>query len=87
LAESCERCTYVEVVVAACLSDTHVAAVMRELNTRPRKGLGYDTPQGRFLAEMRSPQPSIPATGDPPGDLNKLAEPCAQRAGGEDRPP
>ncbi len=42
-------------------ADSHVAVVMRELNTRPRKGLDYDTPQARFRIEARSPQPSIPA--------------------------
>ena len=42
--------------------DTHVAAVMRELNTRPRKGLDYDTPQTRFRAEMRT-SAEHPATG------------------------
>jgi transposase, IS30 family len=31
----------------------HVAAVTHELNTRPRKGLGYNTPQARFQAETR----------------------------------
>jgi IS30 family transposase len=34
-------------------TDAHVAAVMRELNTRPRKGLDYDTPAARFRAEHR----------------------------------
>jgi transposase, IS30 family len=42
-------------------TENHVAAVMSELNTRPRKGLGYDTPQARFRAEMRGPLPSTPA--------------------------
>ena len=32
----------------------HVQAVMRELNTRPRKTLGYRTPSARFYAETRS---------------------------------
>jgi hypothetical protein len=31
---------------------------MRELNTRPRKGLGYHTPQARFQAEMRREPPA-----------------------------
>jgi transposase, IS30 family len=31
----------------------HVAAVTHELNTRPRKSLGYNTPQARFQAETR----------------------------------
>jgi hypothetical protein len=29
-------------------SEAHVIHVMRELNERPRKGLGYDTPAARF---------------------------------------
>jgi IS30 family transposase len=32
----------------------HVDAVMRELNTRPRKTLGYFTPAARFKAEARA---------------------------------
>ena len=32
----------------------HVQAVMRELNARPRKTLGYRTPSARFYAETRS---------------------------------
>ncbi len=35
-------------------SDVHVAAVVHELNTRPRKGLGYHTPHARFRAETRA---------------------------------
>lgn len=35
-------------------SDDHVAAVVHELNTRPRKKLGYRTPQARFRAEART---------------------------------
>lgn len=38
-------------------SETHVAAVMQELNTRPRKGLDYDTPAARLRAEPRRPAP------------------------------
>ncbi len=40
--------------------DAHVAAVMRELNTRPRKTLGYDTPAARFRGEIRKPPPDLP---------------------------
>jgi transposase, IS30 family len=36
-------------------TDVHVATVMRELNTRPRKTLGYDTPASRFRIEIRNP--------------------------------
>jgi transposase, IS30 family len=36
--------------------DTHVSAVMHELNTRPRKSLDYDTPAARYRAEVRRPQ-------------------------------
>lgn len=39
----------------------HVSAVMSELNTRPRKSLGYDTPSARYRAEIRRPQPDMPA--------------------------
>jgi len=35
-------------------SDVHVAAVVHELSTRPRKGLGYRTPHARFRAEIRA---------------------------------
>jgi len=35
---------------------THVDAVMHELNTRPRKTLGYDTPAARFRTEARRHQ-------------------------------
>ena len=35
-------------------TDAHVAAVMHELNSRPRKGLNYDTPAARFRAETRN---------------------------------
>ncbi|MGI8614542.1 MAG: IS30 family transposase [Nocardioidaceae bacterium] len=35
-------------------SVAHVDAVMRELNTRPRRTLGYDTPAARFRDEARS---------------------------------
>ncbi len=35
----------------------HVAAVVHELNTRPRKGLGYCTPHARFRAETRHEKP------------------------------
>jgi transposase, IS30 family len=34
-------------------SDEHVRRVCAELNTRPRKGLGYLTPQAQFQAEKR----------------------------------
>ncbi len=34
--------------------DAHVSAVMNELNTRPRKGLDYDTPASRFRREIRT---------------------------------
>lgn len=48
-------------------SETHVAAVMNELNTRPRKGLDYDTPTARFRAESRrstrSPEPPTATLG------------------------
>ena len=33
----------------------HVNNVMRELNTRPRKNLDYDTPAARFKAEHKAP--------------------------------
>jgi transposase, IS30 family len=42
-------------------TDAHVAAVMRELNTRPRKGLDYDTPAAQFRNEIRNPPRSTPA--------------------------
>jgi IS30 family transposase len=35
-------------------SQAHVIHVMRELNERPRKGLGYDTPAARFGKETAS---------------------------------
>src|SRR5215217_6403367 len=35
-------------------SPTHVAHVTAELNERPRKGLGYDTPAFRFAKETAS---------------------------------
>ena len=35
-------------------SPTHVAYVTAELNERPRKGLGYDTPAFRFAKETAS---------------------------------
>jgi IS30 family transposase len=35
-------------------SQAHVNNVMRELNERPRKGLGYDTPAARFAKETAS---------------------------------
>jgi len=35
-------------------SAAHVAAVMVELNTRPRKTLGYLTPEARFKTEGAS---------------------------------
>ena len=38
-------------------SETHVAAVMNEINTRPRKGLEYDTPAARLRTESRRPDP------------------------------
>lgn len=36
-------------------SDQHVDHVMREINTRPRKNLHYDTPAARFRAEHKVP--------------------------------
>ena len=36
-------------------SEGRVASVMNELNTRPRKGLDYDTPAARLRAESRRP--------------------------------
>ena len=36
-------------------SAAHVAHVTAELNDRPRKGLGYDTPAARFAAESAHP--------------------------------
>lgn len=36
-------------------SAQHVSHVMRELNTRPRKNLHYDTPAARFRAEHKAP--------------------------------
>ncbi|GAA1497839.1 IS30 family transposase [Paeniglutamicibacter kerguelensis] len=36
-------------------STRHVNHVMRELNTRPRKNLDYDTPAARFRAEHNAP--------------------------------
>ena len=44
-------------------SDAHVTAVMHELNTRPRKTLGYDTPAARFRAEAHRRQPHDPCRG------------------------
>lgn len=38
-------------------SKTHVDSVMKELNTRPRKGLDYDTPAARMRAEIHRPTP------------------------------
>jgi hypothetical protein len=38
-------------------SEAHVNHVMRELNERPRKGLGYDTPAARFAKET-APTPT-----------------------------
>ncbi len=35
-------------------SETHVSRVMDELNTRPRKGLDYDTPAARFRDEAKT---------------------------------
>ncbi len=35
-------------------SDAHVAAVMEEINSRPRKSLDYDTPAARFRNEARA---------------------------------
>jgi IS30 family transposase len=35
-------------------SEAHVIHVMRELNERPRKGLGYDTPAAHFAKETAS---------------------------------
>jgi IS30 family transposase len=35
-------------------SEAHVTHVMHELNERPRKGLGYDTPAARFTKETAS---------------------------------
>jgi IS30 family transposase len=34
---------------------------MSELNNRPRKSPGYDTPSARYRAEIRRPQPDMPA--------------------------
>ncbi|WP_342592558.1 IS30 family transposase [Paeniglutamicibacter psychrophenolicus] len=36
-------------------SARHVNHVMKELNTRPRKNLAYDTPAARFRAERQTP--------------------------------
>ena len=36
-------------------SEARVATVMNELNTRPRKGLNYETPAARLRAESRRP--------------------------------
>ena len=36
-------------------SAQHVAKVTRELNERPRKTLGYDTPAARLKAERNAP--------------------------------
>jgi transposase, IS30 family len=45
----------------------HVKAVTHELNTRPRKSLGYHTPQTRFQAEIRRlPDTPTPSTGSSP---------------------
>lgn len=35
-------------------TDRHVTVVMNEINDRPRKTLGYDTPAARFRAESRT---------------------------------
>lgn len=40
-------------------SAKHVNHVMRELNTRPRKTLAYDTPAERFSAERKTPAAAI----------------------------
>ncbi|MFB9716306.1 IS30 family transposase [Arthrobacter methylotrophus] len=37
----------------------HVNHVMRELNTRPRKNLNYDTPAERFRAEHKAPKAAV----------------------------
>jgi IS30 family transposase len=37
----------------------HVSHVMRELNERPRKTLGYDTPAARFKAERTAPAAAL----------------------------
>jgi len=45
-------------------SAAHVARVMHEINTRPRKKLGYDTPAARFRAEARrQPQSTTVSAG------------------------
>ena len=43
-------------------SAAHVATVMHELNTRPRKGLDYETPAARLRAESRRPDPKAGST-------------------------
>nr|WP_176705417.1 IS30 family transposase [Arthrobacter sp.]AXV46193.1 IS30 family transposase [Arthrobacter sp.] len=40
-------------------SSEHVAHVMRELNERPRKTLGYDTPAARLQAERDAPSAAV----------------------------
>jgi transposase, IS30 family len=58
----------------------HVKAVTRELNTRPRKSLGYHTPETRFQAEIRRlpdtpPRPPCPHRHSPtPYALNHQAK-------------
>jgi IS30 family transposase len=42
----------------AAHSHDHVRAVMDQLNSRPRKTLGYDTPAFRFAAEKRRRVPA-----------------------------
>lgn len=40
-------------------SPQHVSHVMRELNTRPRKTMAYDTPAARFKAESHAPMATL----------------------------
>jgi len=40
-------------------SEKHVAHVQRELNERPRKNLGYDTPAARLKAEHNTPMTTL----------------------------
>ncbi len=47
-------------------NDAHVTAVVQELNTRPRKGLGDRTPQDRFRAETRAAHPEQHSPRRPP---------------------
>jgi hypothetical protein len=52
-------------------SHAHVAHVMEELNTRPRKLLGYRTPKQALHAEKRPPTVAFNALDKRPKDLER----------------